>query len=69
MIEYREIHSTDDPDFKDLIKVYNEGFIEQKEIYIDPIVFTWMLNNDRNDIISHIAVLKSERVIGMTSFS
>jgi len=69
MIEYREIHSTEDPDFKDVIKVYNEGFREQKEIYIDPIVFTWMLNNDRKDIVSHIAVLKSGRVIGMTSFS
>lgn len=69
MVEYKEIFSTEDPDFKEMINVYNQGFFDQKEIYVDPIVFTWMLNNDRPNIVSHIGILKSDKVIGMASFS
>lgn len=69
MVEYREIHDTEDPDFEALIKVYNQGFLDQKEIYIDPVVFTWMLKNRREDTIPHLGVLKTDRVIGMASFS
>jgi hypothetical protein len=69
MVECKEIHNIKDPDFKEAIRVYEEGFREQKEIYMDPIIFKWMLSNKRKDRIPHIVVLKSGRVIGMASFT